>query len=106
MDPLQESQLLYSRRQLLSCAGIGLAALATLLSDDLHAGPEEKRQATDSLPGRPHFPPKAKRIIYLFQSGAPSQIDLFDYKPKLNDRRGQELPDSVRKGQRLTGMTA
>ncbi len=54
----------------------------------------------------PHFLPRAKRIIYLFQSGAPSQMDLFDYKPKLADLRGTELPDSIRQGQRLTGMTA
>ena len=58
------------------------------------------------LPGLPHFPPKAKRVIYLFQHGAPSQLDLFDYKPNLAKLRGTELPDSVRKGQRLTGMTA
>jgi hypothetical protein len=54
----------------------------------------------------PHFAPKAKRVIYLFQSGAPSQLELFDYKPKLVELRGTELPDSIRKGQRLTAMTA
>ena len=54
----------------------------------------------------PHFAPKAKRIIYLFQSGGPSQHDLFDYKPKLNEMMGIDLPDSVRMGQRLTGMTS
>ncbi|MEZ5043867.1 MAG: DUF1501 domain-containing protein [Saprospiraceae bacterium] len=54
----------------------------------------------------PHFPPKVKRMIYLFQSGGPSQHDLFDYKPLLNKRNGEELPDSVRQGQRITGMTA
>ena len=53
-----------------------------------------------------HFAPKAKRVIYLFQSGAPSQIDLFDHKPGLRDLRATELPDSIRRGQRLTGMTA
>ena len=58
------------------------------------------------LPGLPHFAPKAKRVIYLFQSGAPSQMDLFDYKPRLKEFHGTELPDSVRMGQRLTGMTA
>ena len=57
-------------------------------------------------PGLPHFPPKAKRIIYLFQSGAPSQLELFDYKPKLKEMFGQELPSSVRRNQRVTGMTA
>jgi hypothetical protein len=56
--------------------------------------------------GKPHFTPKVKRVIYLFQSGAPSQLDLFDYKPLLNKLNGQELPESVRQGQRLTGMTA
>lgn len=54
----------------------------------------------------PHFQPRAKRVIYLFQSGAPSQLDLFDHKPRLRDLRGTELPDSVRGSQRLTGMTS
>ena len=58
------------------------------------------------LPGIPHFAPKAKRVIWLFQSGGPSQMDLFDYKPALDGLRGTELPDSIRKGQRLTGMTS
>jgi len=60
----------------------------------------------DPILGKPHFPPKVKRVIYLFQSGAPSQLDLFDYKPLLTKLNGQELPESIRKGQRLTGMTA
>jgi hypothetical protein len=59
-----------------------------------------------ALPGFPNFAPKAKRVIYLFQSGGPSQMDLFDYKPALMGKRGEQLPDSIRKGQRLTGMTA
>ncbi|HEY2014575.1 MAG TPA: DUF1501 domain-containing protein, partial [Bryobacteraceae bacterium] len=58
------------------------------------------------LPGLPHFPAKAKRVIYLFQSGGPSQIELFDYKPRLVGFQGSELPESVRNGQRLTGMSA
>ena len=58
------------------------------------------------LPGLPHFPPKAKRVIFLHQSGGPSQMDLFDYKPKLEKLAGSELPDSVRMGQRITGMTS
>src|SRR6202140_1126665 len=78
--------------------GLGIAALAGLLQEAL--------RAEGALPGLPHFPPKAKRVIYLFQHGAPSQLDLFDYKPKLAAVRGEELPDSVRMGQRLTGMTA
>jgi hypothetical protein len=71
--------------------GIGAAALGSLLRAD---------------EGLPHFAGKAKRVIYLFQHGAPSQLDLFDYKPDLAPQRGKELPDSIRKGQRLTGMTA
>src|SRR5579863_9583997 len=78
--------------------GLGTAALSTLLSGNT--------EAAGGLPGFPNFPPTAKRVIYLFQHGAPSQLDLFDYKPNLQARRGTELPDSIRKGQRLTGMTA
>ena len=78
--------------------GLGIAALANLLQEDL--------RAEGGLPGLPHFPPKAKRVIYLFQSGAPSQMELFDHKPKLKDLRATELPESIRQGQRLTGMTA
>ena len=58
------------------------------------------------LPGLPHFPAKIKRVIYLFQSGAPSQLDLFEHKPHLRDKKGIELPDSVRMGQRITTMTS
>ncbi len=98
MNPYHpDSSPLLSRRHFLASAGLGSAALAWLLARDGHAA---------GLPGLPHFAPKAKRVIYLFQSGAPSQMDLFDWKPKLHDLRGTELPDSIRKGQRLTGMTA
>src|SRR5438445_5809334 len=92
---------LITRRDLFShmASGIGGAALATLLSRDCVA---DSKSPTDL----PHFAPRAKRVIYLFQSGAPSQMDLFDYKPKLADLRGTELPDSIRQGQRLTGMTS
>jgi hypothetical protein len=88
----------FSRRDMFAnlATGIGGAALATLLSG--------KSGASDS--SGLHFPAKAKRVIFLFQSGAPSQLDLFDYKPKLAEMRGAELPDSVRQGQRLTGMTS
>jgi hypothetical protein len=55
--------------------------------------------------GAPHFAPKAKRIIYLFMAGGPSQLETFDYKPLLNERNGEDLPESVRMGQRLTGMS-
>ncbi len=103
MDPELDDQLRLTRRQFfgLASAGIGAAALATLMSQDLRAA-----GTPGALPGLPHFAPKAKRVIYLFQSGAPSQMDLFDYKPRLDDLRGTELPDSIRMGQRLTGMTS
>jgi hypothetical protein len=97
MTPLDP--LACTRRQFFSktSTGIGAAALASLLPKDALAL---------GLPGFPNFPPKAKRVIYLHQSGAPSQIDLFDYKPKLDKLHGSELPNSVRNGQRITGMTA
>jgi hypothetical protein len=108
MHPLLEGPRLRTRRHFFGRAatGIGLAALASLLDGDLRAGPPRPTPANGGLPGLPHFPPRAKRVIYLFQSGAPSQMDLFDYKPKLQDLRGTELPASIRMGQRLTGMTA
>jgi hypothetical protein len=94
-----------NRRIFLKNTGIGLgaAALGTLL------GQEKARAAsgTMGLPGGvPHVPAKAKRVIQLFQSGAPSQMDLFDYKPALQSKRGIELPDSIRMGQRITTMTS
>src|SRR5262249_43919091 len=96
-----------TRRHFLGQAGIGIgaAALAELLQGDLFAQPADA-SARGGLTGLPHFAPKAKRVIYLFQSGAPSQLDLFDYKPQLAKRHGTDLPDSIRNGQRLTAMTA
>jgi hypothetical protein len=93
-----------------SATGLGTMALASLLAKD-GAANEKKAAAknTANAPGISGFPdakPTAKRVIYLFQSGAPSQIDLFDEKPKLRNLRATELPDSIRKGQRLTGMTS
>ncbi|MBL0739710.1 DUF1501 domain-containing protein [Chryseolinea lacunae] len=83
--------------------GIGSVALGSLLVPDLFkSGGDE----ASLLAGLPHFAPKAKRVIYLFQNGAPSQLESFDYKPLLNKMAGQDLPASVRMGQRLTGMTA
>jgi hypothetical protein len=104
MHPASETQLLMTRRFFFgrSAAGLGVAALASLLSQEGRSAPS----STGGLPGLPHFAPKAKRVIYLFQSGAPSQMDLFDYKPGLRELRGTELPDSIRQGQRLTGMTS
>lgn len=88
-----------TRRQFFgrTATGLGTAALAHLLGSDAQAG---------GLPGLPHHAAKAKRIIYLFQSGGPSQIETFDYKPRLVDLQGQELPESVRSGQRLTTMSS
>jgi hypothetical protein len=108
MDPLFESRLLLTRRHFFGrlSTGLGTVALASLLNRDLFAAADSGQSATGGLKGLPHFKPRAKRVIYLFQSGAPSQMDLFDHKPKLQDLRGKELPDSVRMGQRLTGMTA
>ena len=113
MDSHSQHNLLLTRRQLFGrvSTGIGAAALGSLLEDDLCAKPRGQNDhpvdpRTGGLADLPHFEPKAKRVIYLFQSGAPSQIDLFDYKPMLRKFHGQELPDSVRQGQRITGMTS
>lgn len=96
-----------NRRTFLTTAcGFGLAALAGLFGEEGLAAPAATHQTTGGQPGLPHFPAKAKRVIYLFQSGAPSQIDLYDPKPLLMDRRAQDLPASIRNGQRLTGMTS
>ncbi len=83
-------------------AGLGGAALATLLNP----APSNAMASEQGLPELPHFAPKAKRIIYLFQSGAPSQMDLFDPKPAMVNRQGEDLPASIRQGQRLTTMTS
>jgi len=84
--------------------GIGIAALGSLLAEDGFAATETT--AAGGLPGLPHFAPKAKRVVFLHQSGGPSQMDLFDYKPTLDKLTGTELPASVRMGQRITGMTS
>lgn len=104
---LLETGLNVNRRQFLSrlSLGLGSVALGSLLVPSLfQRSPEEDLDAL--MTGLPHFAPKAKRVIYLFQNGAPSQLDLFDYKPMLNKMHGEDLPASIRMGQRLTGMTA
>ena len=110
MDFRDELSRATTRRQFLgrSTTGIGVIALASLLNEDLLAG---TGSSSTALPaggalGRLHFAPKAKRVIYLFMSGGPSHIDLFDPKPTLDKRTGEELPASVRGGQRITGMTS
>jgi hypothetical protein len=101
-----ESALNVNRRKFLSrlSMGIGSVALGSLLIPDLFGG--KGGEAEELLTGVPHFAPKAKRIIYLFQNGAPSQLESFDYKPLLRTMVGKELPESIRMGQRLTGMTS
>jgi hypothetical protein len=108
--PPDQSRIL-TRRCFLSQASLGATALALLLQEgpctaQAQTLPPATGTASGGLPGFPNFKPRAKRVIYLFQSGAPSQLDLFDYKPKLAELRGTELPASIRMGQRLTGMTA
>ncbi len=97
MDPIEQLQNLQSRRQFLSWTklGLGAATLGSLaVQQDVAAGSHI-----------PHFAPKAKRVIFLFMAGAPSQLDLFDYKPDLGEKFRQPLPAEVRDGQRVTAMT-
>jgi hypothetical protein len=105
MDPIRERQLLITRRHFFgrTAAGIGAAALGSLLKPSLMSALGESASASIL---RPHFTPRAKRVIYLFMAGGPSQIDLLDYKPSLEKLHAQELPSSIRMGQRLTGMTS
>jgi hypothetical protein len=108
MNPYRELPRLLTRRHFFgrAAAGIGTAALASLLNERLFADEAEKLSPTGGVLPAVHFAPKAKRVIYLFMSGGPSHIDLFDYKPKLREYHGKELPGEVRMGQRVTGMTA
>ena len=103
-NELLERHLHFNRRRFLKGLGFGIGgmALGSLLIPDLFSTSEEGSMVA----GLPHFAPRAKRIIYLFQNGAPSQLDLFDYKPLLNKMQGEDLPDSVRNGQRLTDRKA
>ena len=96
MNPIEEEKLYLTRRSFIQKMGVGTAALSSLLLEDGFA---------QSNP-LPHFAPKAKRVIFLFQAGGPAQLDLYDYKPLLQKMRAQNLPDSIRNGQRLTGMSA
>src|SRR5436190_19939863 len=107
-DVCEECRLAMTRRHFfgLSSTGIGGAALASLLNPSLFAAGPETDPKTGGLAGLPHFAPKAKRVIFLHQSGGPSQMDLFDYKPNMRKLQGSELPDSIRRGQRITGMTS
>ena len=112
MDGLDDLKFNCTRRHFLSAAslGIGSTALAALLDPSLLAAAPASQGAAGPagapLLSSPHLVPRVKRVIYLFQSGGPSQLELFDYKPRLRTMNGEELPESIRKGQRLTGMTA
>ena len=106
MNEFNKFRLNHTRRHFLTRAGLGIGsiALGSLLAPGIFG---RKQEELETLPlGVAQFAPKAKRVIYLFQNGAPSQLETFDYKPKLNEMMGQDLPASIRMGQRLTGMTA
>jgi hypothetical protein len=122
MNPLTDNRRHITRRALFgrTATGIGTAALAQLLSRDLQAAPSAGLTPSDAISptsaattasktagllGLPHFAPKAKRVIYLFQNGAPSHVDLFDYKPKLAEWQGREIPPEIQGGKRLSTMT-
>jgi hypothetical protein len=106
-DPRDERGLLFTRRRFLSRGAIsvgsalGVAALHSLLGPAARAA-----EGSAAIPTGPHFRPRARRVIYLHMEGAPSQLDLFDHKPGLRARFDEDLPDSIRQGQRLTGMTS
>ncbi|MCA9028409.1 MAG: DUF1501 domain-containing protein, partial [Planctomycetaceae bacterium] len=113
MDLFREHQLLHTRRHFFSrtATGIGGAALASLMNPELFAATPSAISHQPSphrggILGETHFPAKAKRVISLFMSGAPSQMDLFDYKPKMDELFDTDLPESIRQGQRLTTMTS
>ena len=107
MDPRLEQQRHITRRQFFGKAatGIGVAALASLLERDGLAAPAANA-GMKPLPGLPHFAAKAKRVVVLWQGGAPSHVDLFDHKPGLIEKNGQQIPEAIRSKGRLSTMTA
>jgi hypothetical protein len=106
MNEFQENIARVNRRQLFgrTATGLGAVALANLLGNDANAA--EQKLGQPSLPGLPHFAPKAKRVVYMWQGGAPSHVDLFDPKPVMEKYRLQDLPESIRGTTRLSTMTA
>lgn len=108
MDIEQKTLQHLTRRQFFgrASAGIGTAALATLMQGQAHSAIKNSPTGSQGILGHPHFAPRAKRIIYLFQSEGPAQQDMFDYKPQLAAIHGTDLPASIRGTQRLTGMTS
>src|SRR5436190_16908110 len=101
MNPALQFQDTLNRRLFLrnGAAALSTAALSSLFASELTGA--STVTSAGGLPGFPNFQPKAKRVIYLFQSGAPSQMDLFDPKPQMEKQRGKDLPETIRKGQRL-----
>ncbi len=118
MDPIREQLQQMTRRHFFGRTGVSLgsAALAGLMAENVRGGEAgltptptgglSPSGVTGGLPGLPHFPPKARRAIYLHMNGGPSQMDLFDYKPAMGAMFDKDLPDSIRMGQRLTTMTS
>src|SRR3954462_8297582 len=109
MNPLRDYALLQTRRQFFRSSGLSMGALALthlLGSRASAAAPAYGSAGHPARAGLPHFAPKAKRLLYLHMNGAPSQLDLFDYKPQLQKFYDKDLPDSVRNGQRIPGMTS
>jgi uncharacterized protein (DUF1501 family) len=110
MNPLLEQHMLQNRRQFFGQAGLRLGGLALGWLMARHGGLAQTLASTGPvhppLPGLPHFAPKAKALIYLHMNGAPSQLDLWDYKPNLKAHFDQDLPDSIRMNQRLSTMTS
>jgi hypothetical protein len=106
MNPIQENLDAMTRRHFFgrSAVGLGTAALASLIPSPVQAA--AGTSPTGGLPDLPHFAPKAKRAIYLFMNGGPSQMDMFDYKPAMVKMFDKDLPESIRMGQRLTTMTS
>lgn len=107
MDPVREQMLAMTRRHFFgkSAAGIGTAALASLLTPELLADKIDQQESFGLLK-KLHVPPKAKRVIWLFMADGPSQLDMFDYKPKLEEFYNKDLPEEIRNGQRITTMTS
>ncbi|MDB4808076.1 DUF1501 domain-containing protein [Verrucomicrobia bacterium] len=103
MNPLTELHTQHTRRAFLGRGTLGMGGIALGSLLNAQAG---KRNAIGGQAGLPHFAPKAKRVIYLFQSGGPSQMDLFDYKPHLAKRFGEEVPESIYPAERKTTMTS
>jgi hypothetical protein len=108
VDPLRENHLHLTRREFFGsgACGIGTAALATLLGrNGFAASPAPGGRSRGGLPGLPHFAPQARRVIYLFQNGAPTHVELFDYKPKLRELHGKPVPERSVAGKRFSTMT-